>query len=92
MAGLDRQDSDNIVWSGVSGAAVHIPHRSTHSNRKASPPCSAPYETNTVALEKQLEGSRITRKGDISSQVAPPSLKMVAGEKAMFYQVNHCTH
>ena len=81
LADLDRQDSDNIVQSGVSGPAVHVPHRSTHSNRKASPPRSAPYETHTVALEKQRESPRITRKGDTSSQVAPPSHKMVAGGK-----------
>ena len=39
------------------------------------------YEAHTVALEKQMEGPRITRKGDTSSQVTPPSLKMVAGGK-----------
>ena len=60
LAGLNRQDSVNTVQSGVSGPAVHVPHRSTHSNRKASPPSLAPYETHTVALEKQLGGHRIT--------------------------------
>ena len=69
------------IQSILSGPAVHVPRRSTHSNRKASPPRSAPYETHTVALEKQLEGPRITRKGDTSSQVTPPSLKVVAGGK-----------
>ena len=54
---------------------------STHSNRKASPPRSAPYEAHTVALDEQLEDSRVTGKGDISSLVAPSSLKMVAGGK-----------
>ena len=77
-AGLNRQ---NFVRSGVSGPVVHAPHRSTHSNRKASPPRATPHETHTVALEKQLEGPIITGKGDSSSQVAPPSLKMVAGGK-----------
>ena len=81
LEGLDRQDPVNTFQSGVSGPAVHVPHSSTHSNRKASPPRMTPYETNTVALEKQLEGPRITRKGDTSSQVALPSLKMVAGGK-----------
>ena len=32
-----------------------------------------------MALEKQLEGSRVTRKGDSSPQVAPPPPKVVAG-------------
>ena len=81
LEGLNRQDSVNTVWSGVSGPAVLVPHRSTHSNRKASPPRATSYETHTVAFEKQLDGPRITRKGDTSSQVAPPSLKMVAGGK-----------
>ena len=47
LAGLNRQDSVNIVRSGVSRPAVYIPHRSTHSNRIASPSRSAPYETFT---------------------------------------------
>ena len=34
-----------------------------------------------MALEKQLEGPRITRKGDTSSQVATPSLKIITGGK-----------
>ena len=34
-----------------------------------------------MALEKQLEGTRITGKGDTRSQVAPPSLKVLAGGK-----------
>ena len=81
LVGLDRQNSGNIVRSGVPGPAVHVPHRSPHSHRKASPPRSTSYETHTVALEEQLEGPRITRKGDTSPQVTPPSLKMVAGGK-----------
>ena len=65
--------------------AVHVRDRSTHSNSppttSPSPPRATTYEAHTVALEKQLEGPRITRKGDTSSQVAPPSLKMVTGGK-----------
>ena len=34
-----------------------------------------------MALEEQLEGTRITRKGDTHPQVAPPPLKVVAGGK-----------
>ena len=79
LAGLDRQDSVTTVRSGVPGPAVHVPHRSSHSNRKASPPRATPHEAHTVALEKQLEGSRVTRKGDSSPQVTPPPPKVVAG-------------
>ena len=81
LAGLDRQNSDNSVQSGVSDLAVHVPHRSSHSHRKASPPRSTSYETHTVALEEQLEGPRITRKCDTFPQVTPPPLKVVAGGK-----------
>ena len=65
----------------LSSPAVHVPHRASDSHRKASPPRSTAYETHTVALEEQLEGTRITRKGDTSSQVAPPPIKVVAGRR-----------
>ena len=60
LAGLDRQDPVNTVQSGMSGLTVHVPH----SNRKTSPPRATSHEAHTVALEKQLEGPRVTRKGD----------------------------
>ena len=50
LAGINNQDSSNTLQSGVPRSAVHVPHRSTHSNRKASPPRSAPYEAHTMAL------------------------------------------
>ena len=63
----------------MPGPAVHVPHRTSNSHRKAIPPRSTSYETHTVALE--LEGTRITRKGDTRPQVAPPPLKVVAAGK-----------
>ena len=81
LAGLDRQNSDNPGRSGVSGLAVHVPHRASNSHRKASPTRSTSYETHTVALEEQLEGTRITRKGDTCSQIAPPPPTVVARGK-----------
>ena len=63
------------------GPTVHIPHRSTHSNRKTSPPRATAHEAHTVALEKQLEGPRVTRKGASGSQLPPPPSKVVAGGK-----------
>ena len=77
LAGLDRQNSDNSVRSDMSALAVHVSHRASDSHRKASPPRA----THSVALEEQMEGTRITRKGDTSPQVAPPQLKVVAGGK-----------
>ena len=34
-----------------------------------------------MALEEQMVGTRVTRKGNTTPQVAPPPLKMVAGGK-----------
>ena len=65
----------------MSSPTVYVPYRTSDSHRKTSPPRSTSHETHKVALEKQLEGTRITGKGDTRSQVAPPSLKVVAGGK-----------
>ena len=81
LADLDRKNSDNSVRPGVSGPAVYVPHRASNSHRKTSPPRSTSYETHTVALEERLEGTRITRKSDTCSQIAPPPPKLVAGGK-----------
>ena len=40
LADLNRQDTVNFVRSGVSGPAVHVPHRTSNSHRKTSPPRS----------------------------------------------------
>ena len=81
LADLNRQDTVNPVQSGVPGPAVHVPHRTSYSHRKAGPLRSSSHETHTVALEEQLEGTGITRKGDTRPQVAAPPLKVVAGGK-----------
>ena len=75
------QDKILSILSGVPGPAVHVPHRTSHSHRKASPLRLISHETHTVALEEQLEGTGITRKGDTRPQVTPPPLKVVAGGK-----------
>ena len=86
LADLDRQDQIHTVGSGLPGPTIHVPHRSTHSNRKASPLRSTTHETHTVALEKQLEGPRVTGKGDPGPQVPPPPSKVVAGGKQCAYR------
>ena len=65
-------DKIRSILSGVPGEAVHVPYRPSNSNSKTSPPGATPYEAHTLALEKQLEGTRVTGKGDTRSQVAPP--------------------
>ena len=51
----------------MPGVAADAPDRVTDSYREASAPSSPPHEADKVALEEQLEGTRITRKGDPSS-------------------------
>ena len=67
------QNTRNTVTTGLSGKEVHVSGRFTNSHRKPSSPRPTTHETHTVASQKQLEGSRVTRKSDSNSQVpAPP--------------------
>ena len=81
LADLDRQDQIHNVGSGLPGPTIHVPHRPAHSNRKTSQLRATSHETHTVALEKQLEGPRVTGKGDTGPQVPPPPPEVVAGGK-----------
>ena len=83
LAALNK-DSSITVQSSLSSPATHVPHRFIHSNRKTGPPRSTPYEACTVPLEEQLEGTRITTKGDPPTQVALPHLKWWLEESNMF--------
>ena len=75
---LQGQNIRNTVSTGLSGPAVHVPNRFVNSHREASSPRPTAHETHIVASQKQLEGARITRKGDPNSQVPAPPLTMVA--------------
>ena len=81
MADSDSKSQRIINQTDLSGPASDVPYRAVDSKRKTGPPRLTPYEAHTVlvAPQKQLGGSRVTRKGDTSSQVAPPSSEMVAG-------------
>ena len=79
MAEPSRKNSDTTIPTGLFGTAIHVFDRSANSHRKASSPRSTAYETHTVAPQKQLEGTRITRKRDPHSQVTAPPFTMVAG-------------
>ena len=52
LADSNRQNSVSSVQSGLSGLAVHVPHRAPNSNRETSPARLTSYETHTVAPEK----------------------------------------
>ena len=49
--------------------------RFTNSHRKAISPRPTSQETHTVASQKQLEGTRVTRKGDSNTKVLHPHLQ-----------------
>ena len=51
------------------GPEANVPDRVTDSHREASAPRPGTHETYTMAFEKQLEGTGITRKGDPHPQV-----------------------
>ena len=73
-----QKDTRNTVTTGLSGPAVHVSDRFTNSHRKTSSPRPTSHETHTVASQKQLESTRVTRKCDSNSQVPASPLTMVA--------------
>ena len=75
------ENTSTFVTTGLSGPAVHVPDRSTNSHGKTSSPRPTTHETHTVAPQKQLEGTGISRKDYPSTQVPAPTLTMVARGK-----------
>ena len=78
VAESSGQDIGNLATTGLSGPTVHVPDRLTDSHREASSPRPVTHEGHTVASQKALENTRITRKGDPNSQFPAPSFTMVA--------------
>ena len=78
LAELSGQNTRNTVTTGLSGPAVHVCDRFTNSHRKAGSPRPTSYETHTVACQKQLEGTRLTRKSDCNTKVLAPTFTVVA--------------
>ena len=58
LADLKYQNTGIALQTGLSGPAVDVPIRVANSHRKTT--------------EEQLEGSRITRKGNPHPKVTPP--------------------
>ena len=52
---------ETALQTYLSFLAADVRDRAVNSYRKTSPPRSTPYEAETVALEKQLKVTRITR-------------------------------
>ena len=72
------QDSRDIVPTGLSGPEVHVLDRFTNSHRETSSPRPATHETHTVASQKQLENTGVTRKSDTYPHLSASSLTVVA--------------
>ena len=69
---------DTLTATGLSGPAVHVPDRSANSHRKTGSSRPTTHETHTVASQKQLEGTRISREDYPSTAGPTSSLTMVA--------------
>ena len=62
VAEPSRKNNDTAIPSGLSGPAIHVLNRSADSHRKASSPPQTAHETHSVASQKQLEGTKVSKK------------------------------
>ena len=61
LAKPSGQNNRNTVTTSLSGPAVHVPYSFVNSQREGSSPRPTTHETLTVASQKQLESTQITR-------------------------------
>ena len=78
VAEPSRENAETAIPTGLPGPGIHVLDRFTNSYRKVSLSRPTSYETHSVASQKELEGTRITRKGDPNPQVPAPPFTMVA--------------
>ena len=76
-----QSNSNTAIPTSLLSPAVHVFDRSANSHKETTSPRSSAYETHTVASQKQLESTRITRKGHSITQVPAPTSTMVTGGK-----------
>ena len=82
VAEPSRENAETAIPTGLPGPGIHVLDRFVNSYRKASSSRPTSYETHSVASQTQLEGPRITGKGDPNPQVlAPPFTMRVEGRK-----------
>ena len=74
-----RKSTDTSVPTGLPSLTIHV--LDAYSHRETSLFRSTAYEPHTVASQKQLESTRIIRKGHFNIQVPAPLPTMVAGGK-----------
>ena len=75
------QDTSIALTTDLSGPAIHVTNRTPNGHRKAGSPRSFAHKTHTVASQKPLESTRVTREDHSSTQVFAPSLTVAAGGK-----------
>ena len=78
MAEPSRENAETAIPTGLPGPGIHVLDRFANSYRKASSSRPTSYETHSGASQTQLEGPRITGKGDPNPQVLAPSFTMRA--------------
>ena len=86
-----QTDTGPLAKPSGQNTGSTVSDRVTHSHRKTGSPRPPSHATYTMASQKQLEGSRITRKGDSHPQILAPALKMVARQRQCLSQANHYT-
>ena len=73
-----RKDSGASLPTDLFGTGFHVLDRPLNSHRKTSSPRKIAHEAHSMAPQKQLEDTGITRKSDPSTQISTSSLEMVA--------------
>ena len=85
VAEPSRENAETAIPTGLPGPGIHVLDRCANSYRKASSSRPTSYETHSVASQTQLEGTRITGKGDPNPQVfAPPFTMMAEGRQCPY--------
>ena len=82
---LQEKRAETAIPTGLPGPGIHVLDRFTNSYRKASSSRPTSYETHSVASQTQLEGPRITGKGDPNPQVLAPQFTMMAAGRQCPY-------
>ena len=67
VAEPSRENAETAFPTGLPGPGIHVLDRFPNSYRKASSSRPTSYEIHSVASQTQLEGPRITGKGDPKS-------------------------
>ena len=75
------EDFRDFVTTGLSGPAIHVPDRPANGHRKTGSSRPTTYETHTMASQKQLENTGVSREDHSSTQVPAPPFTVVDDRK-----------